>query len=130
MCSSSSVSHEIYTFRFNTLFVNCQRTGEGSFLNITECLDRDMVSFSPHTGSIKATHRTYNGSGVILVDRCPFTMQRSDHVMTGSKLLTLRPKMSHTCSVGARSGLLAGRGSVTMFFFVRKSLDKRAAVFE
>ena len=40
----------------------------------------------------------------------------------------MTPKRPQTCSSGARSRLLAGHGSDTMFLFARKSLDKRAAV--
>ena len=52
-----------YTFRFNTRFVNCKRTRQGSFLNVTECLVRDMASVSSHTGSVTVKNRTNNGSG-------------------------------------------------------------------
>ena len=72
MCSSSSVSYEFYTFRFNTLFVKCKRTGYGSFLNVTECLVRDMASVNSQTGSAPLMHRANNGSDVIQGDRCPF----------------------------------------------------------
>ena len=38
--------------------------------------------------------------------------------LTSWLYLTLHPLMSQTCSIGARSGRLAGHGSVTMFWFL------------
>ena len=83
---------------------------------------RDMASVNSQTGSAPLMHRTNNGSDVNQGDRCLFTMQSSDN------LRTLRPYMSHTCSIGARSGLLAIHGSVSMFLIFRKSLNKCSAV--
>ena len=82
-----------------------------------------MASVNSHTGSATMTHRTNNGSDVVLGDHRPFKTQRSDHLKTWSYCtswlnLTLHPKMSQTCSIGARSGFLADHGSVTMFWFL------------
>ena len=79
--------YEFYTFRFNTLFVSCKRTREGSFLNVTECLVRDMASVSSHTGSATVTNRTNNDSDVVLGDRRQFKTQRSDHLKTWSYIM-------------------------------------------
>ena len=42
--------------------------------------------------------------------------------------LEICSKILQSCSIGARSELPAGHGSVTAFWFVNKSPDKRAAV--
>ena len=54
-------------------------TGQGSFSNVTECFNKGITSVSRHTGSAQPSHRTNNGSGVILGDRCPLATQRRDH---------------------------------------------------
>ena len=89
MCLSNSVSYEFYTFRFNTLFVKCKRTGYGSFLNVTECYVIDMDSVNSQTGSAPLMHRTNNCSDVIQEDRCLFTMQSSDHLRMWSNIMMI-----------------------------------------
>ena len=56
--------------------------------NVTKCLIRGMASVSPHLGSAPATHRTNNGSDVILEDCCPSTMQCRDHLRTCFNIMT------------------------------------------
>ena len=89
MCSSSSVSYEFYTIRVNTLFEKCKRTGLGSFLNVTDCLVRDVASVISQTGSAPLMHRTKSGSDVIQGDRCPFTMQSNDNLRTWSNIMMI-----------------------------------------
>ena len=50
-------------------FCKLSKNRVGPFLNVTECLTiRGMASASLHTGSAPTTHRTNNGSDVILGD--------------------------------------------------------------
>ena len=51
-------------------------------------------------------------------NRCPFTTQNSDHLRIEITILRLYRMISifiFTCPIDARSGLLAGHGSVTIF---------------
>ena len=46
-----------------------------------------MASVSSHTGSATVTNRTNNVCDVVLDDRRPFKMQRSDHLKTWSYII-------------------------------------------
>ena len=63
-------------------------------------------------------NRTNNGSDVVLGDHRQFKTQRSDPLKTWSYIMSVRhvtQLKSQTCLIGARSGFLAGHGSLTMF---------------
>ena len=80
----------------------------------------DKLEVSPRTGIALATRQTNTDSDVILGKSLPIKAQHSVHFRTCSNImmhLTIRPKMSQTCSIGTRSTLLAGHNSMTMFYF-------------
>ena len=80
-----------------------------------------MASDSPHTGSAPATYQTHNASDVILEDRCPFMMQRIDHLRRYSNIM-MTPDVTPLNIPNVFIGIENWRSIFS------KSLDKHAIV--